>query len=325
MALSDMQVDLFLKTISTVRSQILATNVNLFNQATEGGMLLRAGANSGNYAEQAIWSRISGLLLDRDVNDDSTDVAAVKLAQTLDRSVKVGWATPPVSMTPSWMTWIGKAPEEAGAELGRQIAEEQLAHMVSRAVSSVAGALVNEATNYYDGTGVGAGLATWSALLYGAAKMGDHAEQVRCWAINSKVATDIYAANLANAQNLFSFGTVNVKQDPFGRKIVITDAPALILATNPVTYYTVGLVPGGVVVEENAIDYLQNVNRMNGKVNIQESFQAQGSYNLGLKGFAWDKGNGGASPALAALALGSNWDKYAASAKDLAGVIVKTK
>jgi hypothetical protein len=63
---------------------------------------------------------------------------------------------------------------------------------------------------------------------------------------------------------------------------------------------------------------------VNGDENITRSWQAQWSYNVGLKGFAWDKTAGGHSPSNAALATGTNWDRFATETKDLAGVIVNT-
>jgi hypothetical protein len=63
----------------------------------------------------------------------------------------------------------------------------------------------------------------------------------------------------------------------------------------------------------------------NGNENISRTWQAQWSFNLGLKGFAWDKTNGGKSPTTAALTTGTNWDKFATSNKDLPGVLVNTQ
>ena len=43
-----------------------------------------------------------------------------------------------------------------------------------------------------------------------------------------------------------------------------------------------------------------------------------------MKGYTWDKANGGKSPNDAALALSTNWDRTATSHKDTAGVKVTT-
>jgi hypothetical protein len=43
-----------------------------------------------------------------------------------------------------------------------------------------------------------------------------------------------------------------------------------------------------------------------------------------VKGFKWDVSNGGANPADAALATGSNWDVASTSYKDFGGVIIQS-
>jgi len=101
----------------------------------------------------------------------------------------------------------------------------------------------------------------------------------------------------------------------------VSDVPALVTAGTPNIYNTLGLVPGGIVVDQNN-DFTDNLQTSNGDENIQRTYQAEWSYNLGIKGFTWDKTNGGHAPNDAALATSTNWDKIATSTKDLAGVLV---
>ena len=62
-----------------------------------------------------------------------------------------------------------------------------------------------------------------------------------------------------------------------------------------------------------------------GKENIQTTYQAEWSYNLGLRGYAWKTESGGAAPNDTALGTGTNWEKVVTSNKDTAGVLLKTK
>ena len=104
------------------------------------------------------------------------------------------------------------------------------------------------------------------------------------------------------------------------------DLPAafgLALAVAGPKYVALGLVAGAAIVERND-DFMQNIETSNGGENIRRNYQAEWSYNLGLKGFTWDKANGGKAPNNAALALGTNWDKNVTSNKDLPGVVVVT-
>jgi hypothetical protein len=220
------------------------------------------------------------------------------------------------------MLWIQKSPEEAAAVVGKQMAQQAMADMVNTAILTFRAAHENVASNLYDGT---AGVASLASLNNARAKLGDRAGDIAVWVIHSKMLFDIYGAALTNANMLFNFGTVKVTHDGFGIPFVISDSPSLLVSTdNPNTYRALGLLSGAVIVGRNN-DFIDNVSTLNGEENIKRTYQAEWSYNLTLKGFAWDKTNGGASPNNTALGTGSNWDQYATSYKDLGGVVLKTQ
>lgn len=152
---------------------------------------------------------------------------------------------------------------------------------------------------------------------------GDAYQSIVAWIMHSKPLFDIYAAAFENSTGIFTFGDVNIRQDAFGRVFVISDSPSLVTAA-PVTYKTLGLVPGAIEVHQNG-DFDDNVITLNGDENLSRTYQAEWSYELGVKGFAWDKTNGGKAPNDAALAVSTNWDRFATSHKDLAGVMITTK
>ena len=161
-------------------------------------------------------------------------------------------------------------------------------------------------------------------LNNGQAKFGDQASTISAWVMHSKPMFDLYGKNLSNAERLFNYGNINVMRDPFGKLLVMTDSQNLVITGTPNNYAVLGLVPGAVIIDQNN-DYTANEEAKNGDENIIRTFQAEWSYNVGVRGFAWDKTNGGKSPNDAALLTSTNWDKYATSHKDLAGVVVKTK
>lgn len=300
--------------------ELLNHNIQLFNAATKGGLILRGGNNQGDFSESALYSRIVGLVRRRDAYATGA-VAAKDLAMLQSTSVKVAAGTPPVNITPHWWQWIMRSPDEAGVVLGKQLAEETLSDMLAVAIKAHVAALTNVgATVVHDGT---AGNASLAKLVAGAALYGDRSQDIACWVIHSKPMTDLWQGNLTNAVNLFTFGTVKIVTDGFGRPFVITDQPDLAYVSTGTKYHTLGLTPGAVLIEQNP-DYIENIETKNGDENITRTWQAQWSYNVGLKGFAWDKANGGKSPTNAALAIGTNWDRFATETKDLAGVIVNT-
>lgn len=308
----------------TTAVEMLNHNIQLFNAAARGAITLRSAANQGDFSDTALYQRISGLVRRRNAYGTGA-VSEKELTMLLDTSVKVAAGTPPVNITPHWWQWIQKSPDEAGAVLGKQLAEDTMADMLSVAVKVYAAAIGNVAALVHDGTAASLGLA---ALNTGASKFGDRAQDIGAWIIHSKPMFDIFGANLTNSAMLFTFGTVQIRSDHMGRPFIVTDQPDLVVADGVSSgvdlYRTLGMVSGGVLIEQNN-DFLDNVETKNGDENIIRTYQAQWSYNVGIKGFAWDKTNGGASPTNAALATASNWDKYATENKDLAGVLVKSR
>ena len=315
MALSDLKV-FSEKTYSTFQ-ELLDYNVELFNGATRGGLVLTSGTMQGDNTTEAFWARITNLVKRRNVYADA-NLTTQALTMKERSKVKVAAGTYPIDISESMFTWILKSPDEASAVIGKQLAQDAMNDMVSVAIKAFMAATGAQATNLYDGT---AGIPTLGGLMSTARKLGDRADDIACWLMHSKSMFDIWGANLANTANLFDFGTVKILQDGFGRPFVVADHPSLVnLTPTPDVYSILGFTSGGVVVE-GPNNWKANEDTRNGTENIKTTYQAEWTYNLSLKGYTWDVTNGGACPNDAALATATNWDKSAASYKDLAGVM----
>lgn len=72
-------------------------------------------------------------------------------------------------------------------------------------------------------------------------------------------------------------------------------------------------------------DFDAVLNRTTGKENLGSVYQAEWSYNLGVLGYTWKTGTGGASPNDTAIGTAANWERTATSVKDTAGVLVLSK
>lgn len=320
MALSDLAV--FSEYAYSTMTEMQDQQIGLFNGATRGGLVLQSGNHQGDYSDEAMWAKISGLVRRRNAYGSGA-VAEKVLEHLTETSVKVAAGTPPVRIDPGMMKWIQRSPEEAGVVVGKQMAEDSIADMLNAAVMCYAAAVGQVANVVYNHSGTGT--MSLIALNKGAAKFGDRAGALVAWVMHSKSAFDIYGEALTNATRLFVFGNVRVIEDGFGRPLVVTDSPNLINTTpTPDVYMALGLTPGAVLVSQNG-DFTDNVETKNGDENIIRTYQAEWSYNVGIQGFAWDKTNGGKSPANAALGTATNWDRYATSDKDLAGVLVKAQ
>lgn len=318
MALSDLAV--FSEYVYTAQTEVLRQQVELFNTASRGTIQLAAAAHAGDYSDTAFWQKISGLVRRRNPYGTGA-VTAKSLEHLVDTMVRVAAGTPPVNIPPSQFRWIQRNPEEGGTVIGQQLAKDTMADMLNTALMAASAALSGVAAVVHDGSA-----ATFDVTIFNKAqaKFGDAYQDIAAWAMHSKPLFDLFGVAIANSTALFSFETINVRQDGFGRVFIVSDSPGLVLTTpNPDQYVTLGLTPGAVRIEQNS-DFDDNITTTNGDENIKRDYQAEWSYSLGIKGFAWDKTNGGAAPNDAALATATNWDRYATSDKDLAGVYAKT-
>ena len=323
MALSDLAV--YSEYAYASMTEVLRQRIDLFNAATGGAITLRSAAHQGDFSDVAFFAKISGLVRRRN-SYGSGSVGEKKLAHLVDTMVKVAAGTPPVRLDPGQFKWIQQNPEVAGAALGQQLAVDTMADMLNVGLGASYAALSAQTAVVYDATGNPSPENTLSFgnLNNGQAKFGDQASTISAWVMHSKPMFDLYGKNLSNAERLFNYGNINVMRDPFGKLLVMTDSQNLVITGTPNNYAVLGLVPGAVIIDQNN-DYTANEEAKNGDENIIRTFQAEWSYNVGVRGFAWDKTNGGKSPNDAALLTATNWDKYATSHKDLAGVVVKVK
>ena len=319
MALSDLAV--FSEYTYSAMTEVLTQQLGLFNEASNGGIVLQASPFAGDFSDTAMWKLIDGLVRRRNAYGSGA-VTAKTLQHIVDTMVKIAAGTPPINIPPGQFEWIQRNPEEGGAVIGQQLATATMADMLNTAIMAYVAALTGEADVTYDGT---AADTSFSTLLAGAALFGDNSASLRAWVLHSKSMFDIFGVALANTEGLFSFGNVNVRQDGFGRAFIVTDSPSLINVTpDPDSHYILGLTGAGIMLATNE-DFFDNIETSNGNENIARTYQAEWSYNLGIKGYSWDKTSGGKSPNDAALATAANWDRYATSHKDTAGVLLSVK
>jgi len=318
MALSDLAV--FSEFVYSSQTEVLKQQVDLFNAASRGTIVLSTKAHVGDYSDETFWKKISGLVRRRNPYGSGA-VTPKTLEHLVATMVKVAAGTPPISLPPSQFRWIQRNPEEGGAVVGQQLAKDTMADMLNTALMGTVAALNNTAEILTSQ----AAIATISSFNVAQSKFGDSYQDILAWVMHSKPLFDIYGSALANSEALFSFETINVRQDGFGRVFVVSDSPSLTNpAATPDTFNTLGLVANAVQVDQQN-DFDDNMSTTNGDENILRDYQAEWSYELGVKGYAWDKASGAAAPNDAAIAVMTNWDRYATSHKDLAGVLLVTQ
>ena len=316
-------LEVFNRQVYTAATEVVDQQVELFNANSNGTIVLRpSSVNMGDFSMEASFKAISKLVRRRDVTNGTQAVSAVRLGQLKNVSVKVASGTSPIEWERAQFAWIKQNPAQAAAVIGEQLAKGMMQDQLNVAIKGLVAAMGNNSAVVTDKSGDSGNEAIRPAYLAEAAgKFGDRQMDIAAWVIHSKSMTDLWQNALANAERLFVYESVAVMRDPFGRIFVMTDSPDL-LATN--VYSTLGLVEGAALVEPNN-DFDAVTVDTTGKENIQTTYQAEWSYNLGLRGYAWKTAVGGAAPNDTALGTGTNWEKVVTSNKDTAGVLLKTK
>lgn len=308
----------------TVMTEVLDQQTTNLVTATGGAIKLSTGLKKGDYDEKAMFGLITDLVANRDPSSTSAN-STTSLTQIIERSVKRGAKTKTVGLTPETFRWIAMDSAVAAATIGQQLAVASFNDMVNISLLTCRAALAGVADLIYDGTA-----ASFDAKYFvkGARKFGDRSSAIVSWIMHSSVAHDFMESNVTNGAQLFQYGTLNVKQDPTGRVIVMTDSPYLVtedgVSSGVDKYFTLGLVPGAIMVNQNN-DFDAVITEDSSQVNIQRNYLANWSHNFGVKGFSWDATNGGAHPSDSALGTSTNWDKFVSSTKDCAGVLVTSR
>lgn len=308
----------------TTLTEVLDQQVELFNAASGGMLALRSAMHKGSFTEATMFAKLAGLVRRRDPESDAA-VSSVNLSTIKDVTVKVTAGSTPVRMDPAWFAYIQQNPGIASAALGQQLAKDTMKDMLSVAISSGIAAISQISDLVADGT---AATFTPELFVLGSSKFGDRAADIVGWIMHSKPLFNLYSHNLANTTNLFKWDNIIVSRDPFGRIMVVSDESSLVVPNGVSAgvdkYYTLGLTSSAITIEQNS-DFNSLMHEQTGFENIRRTYQSEWSYNLGVKGFAWDMTNGGKNPSNAAVATSTNWDKYVTSNKDTAGVLITSR
>ncbi len=315
MALSDMKV--FNEYLKNTTVETIAQMVEKFNAASNGAIRLTPQGIDGDFLQESLWAGLHSAQRRVDRYATNNAQSATALAQVQANSVKVAGGFGPILWEPSQLSWIQKNPAEALEVISRNLSEAIMADQLNTAIAALVAAISNVAgaTNDVSAT---AGV-TYGAINGAHAKFGDASGLLVAQVMTGEVFHKLVGQNLANAQQLFNSQSVNIV-DILGRPVIVTDAPALYATGTPNKQKVLSLADSAAIVHDGS-DVVTSVQTSNGKERIETTFQADYSFGLGLKGYAWDIANGGKSPTNAELATGSNWDLFVNSVKSSAGVI----
>lgn len=315
MSLSNMKV--FNDYLKQAIIETLAQQVDKFNASSNGAIRLTTQGIDGDFLQESLWAGLHAAQRRVDRYASNGAQSATALAQLQANSVKVAGGFGPILWEPAQLSWIQKSPEEALEVISRNLTEAIIADQLNTAIAALVAAISNVAgaTNDVSGT---AGIS--QAAINGAhAKFGDASGLLVAQVMTGEVFHKLIGHNLANDNNLFTSQSVNIVSI-LGKPVIVTDAPSLYAAGTPNKQKVLSLADSAAIVHDGS-DVVTSIQTSNGKERIETTFQADYSFALGLKGYAWDTANGGKSPTDAELATGSNWDMFANSVKSTAGVI----
>lgn len=315
-------LEVFNKQTHAVMTETIDQEVEKFNAASGGAIQLVSKPHRGDFDEKSEFKRLAGLVRRRNVYGTGA-IAAKRLEQLKDVAVKIAAGTPPIEWEPAHYAWTQQNPELAALVIGEQLAKGQIADMLNAGLLAATAAIGGNADVKHTMTTA----ANFKGLVAGSAKFGDRSGAIKAWVMHSAVMHKLYENALTNVERLFSYDSVNVIKDPFGRVFVVTDSPALSKTTTgakpTTTYNTLGLTDGGVVIGTNN-DFNAVIENKTGNENIRAVYQAEWSFTAGVNGYAWDTTKG-KSPDDTQIGTSANWLKIATSNKDTAGVLVVSK
>lgn len=313
--------------IHTAMVETLVQNSEAFNAASQGALRLTSVSRRGEYVYESFFTNTANLVSRRVVvgSGATADVVDTNLAQDEHISVKINRKVGPVAQTLDAFRKIQQGPFDENAlnyAIGIQAAKAMQVDMLNTALRALKAALVNTAAVLY--TVPASGTLTTQMLVRGLAKFGDAADRINIWVMHSKPFFDLVENQItANIFGVSNFVVANASPVTLNRPVLVTDASAL-TGGSPTDYFTFGLGVDAAVMEDSE-ESIMHSDIITGKENLFVRFQGEYAFNLGLKGYKWDVGNGGANPTDNAIGTGSNWDQNMASFKDLGGIVIQSR
>jgi len=312
----------------TAQLEVLAKNLNVFNAASNGAIVLRDRAVLGDYERNTVFDLPSTVAW-RD-NTSTSSVSDGYVTDSEHVGVKVNLKYSPFKMTDDAWRKKGQTPETFSALLGAANATRKMEYLIGAATGILGNKLTSVASVTNDITAASTNTLNHTALAGALAKFGDQASQIACWVMHSKAYWDLVSNGLAGATLApiiyEQAGAIVYGGQPatYGKPVVITDAASYNEADSSGDYnryWTLGLTKGALTLDQSEPDVVVS-DLVTGEPNIAHRVQGEFAINFSMKNCAWDVTSGGANPTLADLFTSDYWDALFADAKLLPGVVV---
>lgn len=312
----------------TTMMEMLQHNMEVFNAASQGTILMSSGMNPGDFKRTSMYKSMNKFIRSRDPYGTGP-IPSETLYMKDIAEVKVARGTHLLHFDYTQFDWIGRSPEEAGVKFGKALAEQMMQDYLEVALGVLRTAMLNDYSEIgYDATSLTPprNSLTLQNMTRAVRLFGDRSSRIKVWVMHSTPRHDLFLQSLNNYNSLFSYDNVEVGTDGFGRTFIMTDMEQLVSEDNSgnLVYHVLGLTPGAITIEQNN-DFRQLNQEVLGQENLAHQMQAEWTFNLLLKGYGWNTGTGGAAPTDGALLVSQNWDRYVDDRKLLPGVLLDVK
>jgi hypothetical protein len=312
--------------------ETIMQNVDAFNEAAQGALVLRTRELLGHYEKEAFFDEVVASAISRRDISASGAITATKLTQDEFIGVKLNRRNGPfeVSIDSMRKSHGGGGPEASqrfSRVLGVQTAKAMPQEMLARALAALEAKLDGTSALEEDDT---AATITTNGLVDAIAKVGDAYGDLALFVMHSKPYFDLVKDQVTNA--IYRANGVAIMEGvpaTFGKPVLVTDAAALKetdgVSTGVDAYSTLLLFPGAAVLDISEPPIAALEGPLTGNEQLFYRWQAEYAYNVKLRGCQWDTTTGGINPTNAAVATATNWDTVVADNKLLPGAILKTR
>lgn len=306
-------------------TETLQQATDVMNAASNGAIMMTTEKMKGDYDYESFFTTVASLVSRQDITSNSS-ATALKMAQNEIIRVKLHRKIGPVSITRKAFLQAGADPALASFILGQQWAQAVAEDMLNTSLLAARVALVAQTNVLNDVTAAADTTCSSKNLINTLRKFGDKQSRIVAWIMHSTSWFDLGLDGVDNQIDSIANGIIRVLDVPgMGRPFIVTDSDSLIAtADTPDSYFVLGLTAGGIQAVFTEDQYIALQEQL-GHEQIENMIQGEYAYNLGIKGFKWDVGNGGANPDSSAIATATNWDMAVTSSKDLAGVVLKSQ
>lgn len=297
-----------------------------FNEASLGAITLGVNLTQGDYEREAFFASIANLATRRDITaNPATPVGDTPLTEAEQVLVKLNRKIGPVANTRNMFRKIMRDPGEFSLIVGQMAAKSVQVEMVNTALRCAVAALSGTAALVHNVTAASpTDTISTDNLVQTLAKAGDSAGGVVLWVMHSQAYYTLVRAQLAthSFDSVAGFNIATGQAVTLGRPVLVTDSSSLWSNTSPTDPTRIlGLRQGAIRLEESELGDLV-LDDITGGDQLAIRMQGEYAFNVGVRGYKWDMGNGGVNPSNTALATSSNWDAAMTDTRSYAGVML---